>query len=275
MSFHGTSMIFDGIACEEMGLALYDFDTVKQETTKFTSNLAVQEDRIGGRYRSLFYGGTVNEPLIFTMVLCVREDKAMRNEPLDRWDLQKVASWLTGHTSYKWLQIVQNDMKDVRYRCICSDLTVVEVAGSAWGFSCKVTCDSPYAYLTPMTYSFTATASQPASGIIVSESTHNGFYYPKLTITPKTNGGNLAVTISNNTETETFTMLGVPTKFGTISIDCENEVVTTESGDNPYGYIDFRNGFHFPRFARGENTVTLTGAGTYQFVCEWPVNVGG
>ena len=230
MSFHGTSMIFDGIACEEMGLVLYEFNNVRQEATKFVSNLAVQEDRIGSRYRSLFYGGTVNEPLTFTMVLCAREDKVARNEPFDRWDLQKIASWLTGHTSYKWLQIVQSDMKDVRYRCICSDLTIVEVAGKAWGLSCKVTCDSPYAYLTPMTFSFMATASKAATGTIMSESTHNGFYYPKLTISPKTNGGNLVITISNNVETSTFTMAGVPTGFGTLNIDCENGVVTASSG---------------------------------------------
>lgn len=274
MSFHGTSMIFDGIACEEMGLVMYEFDNYRQEPTKFSSSLAIQEDRIGGRYRSLFYGGTVNEPLVYKMVLCVREDKAMRGEHLDRWDLQKIASWLTGHTEYKWLHIVQRDMKDVRYRCIFSELEVIEVAGNAWGVSCKVTCDSPYAYLTPRSYSFTATKSNAATGTIMSESTHNGFYYPKLTIKPSTKT-NVLVTIENKLEASTFKMLAVPTSFGTVSIDCENGVVTTGSGENPYEHIDFPNGFHFPRFARGENIVTLTGAGTYKFECEWPVNVGG
>lgn len=275
MSFHGTSMIFDGIACEEMGLVLCEFDSIRQDATKFTSNLAIQEDRIASRYRSLFYGGAVNEPLIFTMVLCVREDKVMRDEPLDRWDLQRIAAWLTGHTSYKWLHIVQNDMKDVRYRCICSDLTVVEVAGKAWGLSCKVTCDSPYAYLTPVTYAFTATTNKATTGTIISESTHNGFYYPKLTITPTANNGNIVITIGNHEETSTFTMRGVPTQIATLNLDCENGVVTASSGDNPYDYIDFQPGFHFPRFARGKNHLTLTGAGTYSFECEWPVNVGG
>ena len=33
--------------------------------------------------------------------------------------------------------------------------------------------------------------------------------------------------------------------------------------------------FHFPRFARGDNTITMTGSGRYTFTCEWPVNVGG
>ena len=111
MSFYGTSMLFDGIPCEEMGLVMYDFTSNRQSATTFASDLELAEDRIDGRYRSLFYGGAVNAPLTFTMVLCVSEDRAERNEPLDRWDLQKIAAWLTGHREYKWLSIVQEDME--------------------------------------------------------------------------------------------------------------------------------------------------------------------
>ena len=122
MSFYGTSMLFDGIPCEEMGLVMYDFTSNRQSATTFSSDLEIAEDRIGGRYRSLFYGGAVNAPLTFTMVLCASEDRAERNEPLDRWDLQKIAAWLTGHREYKWLSIVQEDMEEIRYRCLISSL---------------------------------------------------------------------------------------------------------------------------------------------------------
>lgn len=272
MSFYGTSMIFDGIACEEMGLVLYDFDSNKQEVTKFSSNLSISEDRIDGRYRSLFYGGTVNEPLTFKMVLCANEDRARRNEPFDRWDLQKIAAWLTGHTTYKWLSIVQPDMENIRFRCLCSDLEAVEVAGNKWGFTCKITCDSPFAYMVPKKYSWTTTGSKTVN--LFSESSHNGFYYPQLTIGGH-QGGNIGVTINNATETHTFSFKKLPSSIGTLTIDCENEIVTASSGMNAYQYIDFMDGFHFPRLVRGNNTITLSGAGTYSFTCEWPVNVGG
>lgn len=274
MSFHGTSMIFDGIACEEMGLVLYDFDSHKQEATKFSSNLSISEDRIDGRYRSLFYGGVVNEPLVFTMVLCAREDRALRNEPFDRWDTQKIASWLTGHTEYKWLSIVQPDLADVRYRCICSDLEAVEIAGNKFGFVCKVTCDSPFAYMTPRTYKFDV----PKTGVnlyeIISESTHNGMYYPQIYVSGL-NGGNVVICVTNEKEQSDFTLKGLPTTVNQLVIDCENGVISTPGEENIYQYIDFTEGFHFPRFARGKNFLLLSGAGSYQFKCEWPVNVGG
>lgn len=272
MSFYGTSMVFDGISCEEMGLVMYDFASSRQSTTAFTSNLEVAEDRIDGRYRSLFYGGSINTPLTFTMVLCVSEDRVNQNEPLDRWDLQKIASWLTGHSEYKWMSIVQEDMEEIRYRCIVTDLKTVEISGNKWGVSFQVTCDSPYAYLKPMVYSYSVSSSLVTT--LHSESSHNGFYYPKLMIADH-NGGSLSVKISNSIETSSFAFKSLPVGMGDLTIDCESGIITASSMLNPYQYISYDVPFHFPRFARGDNTIAMTGTGKYTFTCEWPVNVGG
>lgn len=272
MSFVGTSMIFNGVSSEEMGLALFDFSSKRQSDTHFTGDLSPAEERIEGRCRSLFYGGAVNTPLTFTMVLSATEERARRGEPFDRWDMQKIAAWLTGHDSYQWLSIVQGDLEEVRYRCLISELEAVEVAGFTWGFSCKVTCDSPFAYLSPRTYTFVAAPS--GSGEIYSESSSNVPYYPLLTISGH-QGGMLSVGVRNNRETSTFTFQDIPSAAGTLRIDCENGVITADGISNAYQYLVFPTGFHFPRFARGVNYITLTGAGTYQFTCEWPVNVGG
>lgn len=275
MSFYGTSMIFDGIACEEMGLVLYDFTNNKQTETSFASDLSVAEDRIGGRYRSLFYGGTINSPLTFTMVLCASEDRAHRGESFDRWDLQKIASWLTGHDSYKWLYIVQPDLADVRFRCICSELQTVEVSGYKWGFSCKVTCDSPFGYLLPRNYFFTVETDDASEEVIFSESTHNGLYYPEIEIT-NIESQECSIEIRNGIETSVFRFKNLPTSISTIRIDCENGVIASPEVANLYQYVDFdATPFHFPRLARGNNELVLTGRASYVFRCEWPVNVGG
>ena len=274
MSFYGTSMIFDGVACEEMGLVLYDFDVRAQEATKFSSNLSISEDRIDGRYRSLFYGGTVNEPLTFSMVMCASEDRINKRESFDRWDLQKIASWLTGHAEYKWLTIVQPDMEGIRFRCICSDLEAIEIGSHKWGLSCKVTCDSPYAYMTPEVFTYSAPRGSERQFEIFSKSTHNGFYYPWITISNH-EGGNISISVTNSNENMTFSFVGLPSSVGSLTIDCENGVITTASGMNAYQYVDFSGDFKFPRFARGSNALRLSGRATYSFTCEWPVNVGG
>lgn len=272
MSFYGTSMIFDGVSCEEMGLVMYDFSSNRQSATAFTSDLSAAEDRIDGRYRSLFYGGAVNSPLTFTMVLCVSEERANRGEPLDRWDLQKIASWLTGHKEYKWLSIVQEDMEEIRYRCIISRMQTVEVGGHKWGLSFQVSCDSPYAYLKPMEYAYTVASTLTTT--LFSESSHNGFYYPNIVITGN-GGGDLSIRIQNDVEDSTFAFKSLPSAMGDLQIDCENGVITASSKMNAYQFLSYDIPFHFPRLARGKNKITLTGAGQYVFTCEWPVNVGG
>ena len=268
MSFYGTSFIFDGIPCEEMGLIMYDFSNAKQSETMFSSDLTISEDRISGRLRPLMYGGSVNAPLTFNMVMCASEDSIYYNEPLDRWDLQKISSWLTGHKQYKWLEIVQPDMEDYRYRCIITELKAVEVAGNKWGLSCKVTCDSPYAYMKPIEYII-----NKSSYAIHSPMSYNDFYYPLITIN-KYSPGNLGIKISNEKEEYTFLMENIPLSLGKIIIDSENEIITCNSGLNVYQYIKYDNKFHFPRFIRGDNNIILNGITNCIIRCEWPVNIG-
>ena len=277
MSFYGTSMIFDGIACEEMGLVLYDFDSAKQEETSFSSGLSILEDRIDGRYRPLHYGGTINESLTFTMVLCASEDRVYRNEPFDRWDLQKIASWLTGHTEYKWLHIVQPDMENIRYRCIITDLKTVEVSGTKWGFSCKVNCDSPFAYLLPEQY--TAEGDHGCSLEIFGKNTNNSYYAPTIHFENTSTVqllGFYKITVENEDRGyfHSFVMRNVPS-VKSFTIDCENEIITSLDVDNMYQYVEYSDDFHFPRLYSGKNVITFSGGGTYVVTCEWPVNVGG
>ena len=85
MSFYGASMIFDGLSCEEMGLVMYDFTSNRQSATTFSSALEIAEDRIDGRYRSLFYGGAVNSPPFFTFSVFALNALPERNEHLRRW----------------------------------------------------------------------------------------------------------------------------------------------------------------------------------------------
>ena len=173
---------------------------------------------------------------------------------------------------FAWGILGAEDMEEIRYRCLISSLQAVEVAGNKWGVSFQVTCDSPYAYLRPMVYDYMVASSLTTT--LRSESSHNGFYYPKLAITGHT-GGDLSIWIENRMETSSFTFQGLPSAMGDLTIDCENGVITSASGLNPYQYLSYDTPFHFPRFARGDNTITMTGSGRYTFTCEWPVNVGG
>ena len=66
-------------------------------------------------------------------------------QSLDRYEVEAIATWLTGHNTRKWLTIVQADMETFRYKCFISELRLITDGDYPWAFSCKVSCDSPFA----------------------------------------------------------------------------------------------------------------------------------
>lgn len=267
MSFYGTEFVFDGTSSYEFGLCLYSsFDNASQGNTEFAANVAMKEDRPFRRSSSYCYGGAMEGTLTFTLVFGVSEERKEISGHYDRAEMQKIASWLTGHREYKWLQIVQDDLTSVRYRCYITDLKAVEVGGIHWGFECTVICDSPYGYLTPQEFTYEVDGSRTV--VLHSDSSANEPYPPLLSIKPNSC---TTFTIKNLTDSNReFTLNGVPTGCGTITLDCGHGVLSCESGINLYSCCNFK----FPRLIRGDNQIVLTGSGTYIFTCEYPINVG-
>lgn len=266
MSFYGSSFSFDGISCEEFGLMMYDFNTTSQGDSSYASGMDISEDRIAGRVRSIFYGTRYKDPLEFKLVFGVDSTTAANGEDIDRQDMELIGSWLTGHDSYKWLVIDQPDMDGIRYHCIITDLEVLEYAGNKWAFQCKVHCDSPFAYTSPMSFEYVVDTS--LSVVLHSRSSVNQTYMPKVTIALP-GGGDFS--IENADTGHVFRLTGVPSSSGVITVIGENGVMTCESGANLYKYCNFI----WPDLRRGDNHLTLKGSGTVTFQCEFPVNVGG
>lgn len=269
MSFYGTEFIFDGTSSYEYGLCLYyQMYNTTQSDTEFASNVKMMEDRPARRSSSYCYGGTMEDSLEFKLVFGVTEERKAALGHFDRWEMQKIASWLTGHRDYKWLHILQDDLTAVRYRCYITDLKAVEVGSMHWGFECTVTCDSPYGYLMPQEFTYEVDGSRTV--VLHSRSSANDPYFPVLRI--QASDGATSFGVKNLTDSNReFTLNGVPSGCGLIALDCEHGVLSCESGQNLYPYCNFK----FPRLLRGDNELILTGSGVYTFTCEFPVNVGG
>lgn len=117
MAFNAYKFIFDGVPCEEYDLILYySIDNTSQNDSSFTSALTIVEDRINRRYSALDYGGKIDKPLEFTLIFGVSPERIESGESLDSWEKESIASWLTGHQQYKWLDIIQPDLSDVHYK---------------------------------------------------------------------------------------------------------------------------------------------------------------
>ena len=268
--FYGCEMTFDGRSCTEYGLMMYDFKDAAQTDVDFTSSGKLITEHVPGQYETMLYGTDQETPLKFTLVLCANEESVNKGEFLDRFDISDIASWLTGHQTYKWLSIDQPDMRIFRYKCLITELRLLTHGNLPWAFACTVTCDSPYAYMTPITYAAQATTSGYQL-IVNNRSTHNGYYYPNIVI--DATGSNRDISIINQSDkNREFRLTGIPSISKNVVVDNLHQIIVDKSsGLNLYPYFNYK----FLRMVRGSNTFILKGDFTLTIKCEFPVNIGG
>lgn len=214
----------------------------------------------------LHYGATQNTPLTFSFTFGADTDSMDRKQHLDRWEMEVIASWLTGHDEYKYLEITQPDMEAVRYKCIISNLEYTTYGNLPWAFKCEVTCDSPFAYLYPEKTIFNVAGSLTSQFNCRASCKH---YYPNLNINI-TKGTSFFI-INHSDGDREFSFTNIPAVPITIYIDNENEVITNSRNLNLYDYFNFE----FFRLVNGYNNLEISGNAVVEMNCEFPINVGG
>lgn len=267
MAFWGTEFIFNGISCREYGMMVYSFDNNRQDDTNFQAGEIV-EDRIPGRYDSLTYGLVQNQPLEYTLVFGVSVGSPQIREGIDRYDVEAISSWLTGHNTRKKLMIIQEDMEPFWYKCFISELKLISYGNIPRAFSCKVSCDSPFAYTLPIKKTFSVQDSKIVK--MFNRSSYNGYYKPKMEVTIF-GGNNLTIeNLSDNGRVFQFSNL-LDSGSLVITIDNQNQIITNNMGLNLYPNFNMK----FMRLVRGDNKLKITGNANVTFICEFPVSIGG
>ena len=265
MAFWGCEFVFDGIPSFEYGLMLYDIGVVSEDGALSPEGKII-EDRTNRSYSPLHYGVVRNTPLTFTMTFGADINSVEANKHLDRWELNAISKWLTGHKDYKYLEILQPDMEAFRYRCIITKLDYITHGQSPWAFTCTVVCDSPYSYMYP---DVTHIDSVVSNSLVLESIASCEFYYPKLEITIR--GGESFSIINSSDNNREFKFANVPTTPITIYVDNENEIITNSHDLNLYKNFNFS----FFRLIRGLNSLSVIGDGTIDITCEFPVSIGG
>lgn len=267
MAFWGCSFIFNGIPCEDFDLMMYDVGYSLSEEDEFASSVEPVEETIAGRWKPHFYGVQFPNKLALTIVFGVNQRRIDAGKFLDRYEIDEVASWLTGYDKYMWLEIQQSDMQYVRYRCLVTSLSTVTYGLIPWAMRMTVTCDSPYAYLYPQEFEYKINGSAEID--FFNESSLNAYYRPKLEIA-LSNGGDFSITNESDKDRK-FSLTGVPAGAGKIYVDNDTFVITNDGGINLYPKCNYK----FLRLVKGHNTLKVTGNGTLKIQCEFPVNAGG
>ena len=268
MAFWGDYFTYDGIPCTEFGLRLYEVNGVAPSVGAFSMPTNVSEDRIANRYRSFFYGVSQNSALKFKIVFGLDKDFAGNGEFFDSWDKEVISSWLAPLDGYKWLEIEQPDMEQLRYKCRMENLTNVEIGNVPVAFSCDVICDSPFAYLYPVTYQHTCSGDSEI--LIRNRSSYRGGYYPQMKIT--LNGSSTIKIVNQSDNDRTFELKDLPQSyFLVIGVDHENGIITNSMDLNLYPYFNFE----FIKLVPGDNKLRVIGSCITEITCEYPVSVGG
>ena len=272
MAFEGCEFSFDGISSREHGLVMYSFGSYAQDSTfSYPSAGKMIKERIPNHNSSFLYTVSFENEAEFTMVFGVAPESMDERDPLDRWELEVISSWLTGHKTYKWLEIDQDDMNAFRYRCLISKLEVISLGGEQWAYKCQVTCDSPYGYTYP------EITSIPVSGedkyiVFNNKSTSNEDYYPLLNI--EMNGESSISVVNEDFNNEGPMLTDLPGQTYNIKIDNDNQIIMSDELDD-FNFYDGHFNFEFLRLKRGENNLKLSGNGIIKFICSYPVNIGG
>lgn len=267
MSFWGSRFVFDGIPSESFDLMIYDIGNNTQGRTEFSNVVSIKETSVGNRWRPLFFGTTFEKKTEIEMVFGITQERIDSQQFLDRQEMSYISSWLAGKEDYSWLEIQQDDMENIRYRCIVTSLEAISYGNIPVAFKARFTCDSPFAYLYPHEYTFSIDGEADVE--VFNESTHNGFYYPDLEI-DMTSGEHFSIT-NESDDGRLFAFSGLPVISGSIHVNNDTGVIMTESGENLYPYFNFQ----FLRLKRGANKLHITGSGTLKIKCEFPVSAGG
>lgn len=277
MGFYGNHFSFDGIPCEEFGLAIYDIEGNSQgSSVDIASSGTIVEDWIPMKSRSFFYGVQQNKALTFTMVFGVNPELTRQGvfptmeDYLDRWEIARISNWLTGHKDKRsWLEIEQADMETVRFYCTITELKLITHAWYPWAFSCTVTCDSPYGYMFPKKYSYDCSGGLTAE--LRSKSMINSDYYPVFVIQPRSAG---KISILNQSDNSREFLLNSQLPFvedEAITVDNDRGIIKSSDDRNLYDYFNFS----FFRLKPGQNRLIMNGDFKLDIICEFPVNVGG
>ena len=267
MAFFGKAFTFDGLPSEQFELMLYDIGGESPGDAALTSPTEIVDDVVSNRWRPLFYGIRRGKKLQFNMVFGVNQRRLDRHKYLDRYELSEVAAWLTGHEEYKELELEQEDMRHVFYRCMISEMTPVSYGNIPWAFRVTVTCDSAYAYLRETETAFTINGTAQIS--FDNKSSINGFFKPVIEFALTSGDGFSVENLTDRGRTLTFAEL--PGSVSRVRVDNERGIITNDQDLSIYDCCNLK----WLRLKRGINVMNVVGNGVLKFICEFPIDVGG
>lgn len=243
-------------------MKIYDFDGQGQDSVSFGNVADIIESRTTHRVQPIHQGVNYHaEPLEFKLVFGACD-------PLDRFDMERIAMWLTGYQDYQWLSIAQSDLEHVQFRCLVTELTPIYNIWIPYAFTATFVCDCPYAYGLP--FEKRSTISGKTTINVDNDTSVREYLKPKI-IFQKSAGVTELKVINKSDNNREFILTDLPAAAMEITIDNNNGIITHNAGD-----VNVYNGFNGKlfRMVPGVNQLEVTGNGTFTITGRTLHNVG-
>lgn len=253
---------YAGESSYQYGLMLYDFDGKGQSDVAFGNKGDIVETRTNNRIQPIHFGVNYHtKPLEFKLVFGAER-------ALDRYEMENISFWLTGHQNYQWLSIDQPDMENVQFKCLITQLTPISHGWLPVAFEAQVVCDCPYAYGFPFEKSYTISGTTDI--LFRNESSVREFIKPTLTFLPSAGTSELTI-INHDDGDRIFKIKDLPSSVCVV-VDNSNGIIQ----ETNYGY-NLYDGFNlnFFRFVHGDNNLEVTGNGVLTISGRLLYNVAG
>ena len=200
--FYGRSFIYKNIPSEIYGLYIMDIDANAITSSMGSSSMEIKEKKIFRKAQPYFLGATPVPKLEF-------EFSAYSESEIDAERYEAIQKWLFSSRTYEKFAIDEPDIQNIYFNCILNNPEIKRVGGLLYGFSCTVTCDSPFAYKYPQTTTYNYTSSVVDSTEIyynMSDDTGDYLYPTQLIITMNNTDGEVSITnLDDNNRVMSFT----------------------------------------------------------------------
>lgn len=245
MNYYAYNFIFDGIPSEKFDLFICKMDSKGTSSEDGGGSVKIYTDKTPNMDYNYLLGIEYEDVFEFTFTFGSTSNK-------DRFDVSLINNWLIGHSQYKKLQILQDDMTSIYFNCILNDFKVVSFGNIPYAFECKVICDRGWALENMRTYNYNIT--QTPQTILHNNISHkNNITLPILEFT--TNSSNATVSIINQSNDNYETKFTGLSSGETITMNCQTEIITSSMDLRRLG--NFNN--HWFELVPKQNKLIVTG----------------
>lgn len=237
---------YDGVYSGTYGLQILDLNGSNIENSSI-GTLDVKTVKASRQKAYVYNGVSLSEPP-------THQFQIISQTPLLDTVRREVLSWLLGRGEFKKLIIDQSDLADYYFNCIFSNIDIIYINGSCYGFELTATFDSMYAYGSSTVYTVTGSGSARTISVVNNSDIPDDYVYPVLTI-----NADESLSIYNTTDDATREFyLGGLSSGVVYTVDNELKIISPNSNSNLLGNFSKK----WLRLRQGTNTLKVTVNGT-------------